>query len=62
MDHIRWSKQNNDDYFIKIQNGLSFWCLLTQVVQEKRPLNETTIQYLLTHYRLINDHCHLTYD
>jgi len=25
--------------FIKIQNGLPFWCRLTQVVLEKRPLN-----------------------
>jgi len=25
--------------FIKIQNGLPFWCRLTQVVVEKRPLN-----------------------
>jgi len=25
--------------FIKIQNGLPFWCQLTQVVLEKRPLN-----------------------
>jgi len=25
--------------FIKIQNGLSFWCRLTQVVLERRPLN-----------------------
>ena len=25
--------------FIKIQNGLPFWCWLTQVVLEKRPLN-----------------------
>jgi len=27
-------------YFTKIQNGLPFWCQLTQVVLEKRPLNE----------------------
>jgi len=26
-------------WFIKIQNGLPFWCRLTQVVLEKRPLN-----------------------
>ena len=25
--------------FIKIQNGLPFWCRLTQIVLEKRPLN-----------------------
>jgi len=25
--------------FIKTQNGLTFWCQLTQVVLEKRPLN-----------------------
>ena len=25
--------------FSKIQNGLPFWCRLTQVVLEKRPLN-----------------------
>jgi len=25
--------------FIKIQNGLPFWCQLTWVVLEKRPLN-----------------------
>jgi len=25
--------------FIKIQNGLPFWCQLTQVVLEKRPLH-----------------------
>ena len=25
--------------FLKIQNGLPFWCQLTQVVLEKRPLN-----------------------
>jgi len=24
----------------KMENGLPFWCRLTQVVQEKRPLNE----------------------
>ena len=29
--------------FIKIQNGLPFWCQLTQVVLEKRPLNGCNI-------------------
>jgi len=29
----------NIDCFIKIQNGLPFWCRLTQVVLEKRLLN-----------------------
>ena len=28
--------------FIKIQNGLPFWCWLTQVVLEQRPLNGCT--------------------
>jgi len=29
----------NISCFIKIQTGLSFWCQLTQVVLDKRPLN-----------------------
>jgi len=27
----------------KIQNGLPFWCRLTQVVIEKRPLNDVAV-------------------
>jgi len=47
-----WSKVQNDlhmvqpmppppiaSYSSKIQNGLPFWCQLTEVVLEKRPLN-----------------------
>ena len=29
--------------FIKIQNGLPFWCRLTQVILEKRPLNRCSV-------------------
>jgi len=32
----------------KIQNGLPFWCRLTQVVLEKRPLNECSVVVLFT--------------
>jgi len=45
--------------FSKIQNGLPFWCRLTQVVLEKRPLNVCVCvcvhacMRVLTHVRVL---------
>jgi len=36
--------------WIKIQIGLTFWCRLTQVVLERRPLNFQLLLLLLRHY------------
>jgi len=36
--------------FIKIQNGLPFWCWLTQVVLEKRPLNRCSCVVVVYSY------------
>ena len=39
--------RRNISCFSKIQNGLPFWCLLTRVVLEKRPLNGCSVVVLL---------------
>jgi len=43
--------------FIKIQNGLPFWCRLTQVVLEKRPLNECCYVMMMMIVMLISWGC-----
>ena len=36
----------------KIQNGLPYWCRLTQVVLEKRPLMAVVVVVVLGYYRV----------
>ena len=38
-----WHCHSINSCFIKIQNGLPFWCRLTRVVLEKRPLNRYSV-------------------
>jgi len=44
--------------FITIQNGLPFWCRLTQVVSEKRPLNGSSISCWLSFVKTMHTHTH----
>jgi len=39
---------------IKVQNGLPFWCLLTQIVLEKRPLNRYSSVVVVAMFRVEN--------
>jgi len=43
--------------YSKIQNGLPFWCWLTQVVLEKRPLNVCVCVHLSGKEHNINNNC-----